>query len=144
MFKKTKKINPNTTDTLVGEGSVFEGRIKSEASLRIEGNVNGDIECIGDVTVGESGVAKSNISARNVTIAGIVNGNVTTKGLLTITATGQLFGNTSSHSLLIAEGGVFQGQSKMAQEPAKSNSQTTDKEKESNFSQSYSSTTSAL
>jgi len=145
MFKKAKKINPNTTDTLVGEGSVFEGRIKSEASLRIEGNVNGDIECIGDVTVGESGVAKSNISARNVTIAGIVNGNVTTKGLLTITATGQLYGNTSSHSLLIAEGGVFQGQSKMVQEPTKSNSQSTDKEKESTtFSQSYSSTTSAL
>lgn len=119
--KKKSKINPNTTDTLIGEGSTFEGRIRSEASLRVEGNIIGDIECVGDVTVGEHGQAKSNIVARNVTIAGMVQGNVNTRGLLTITSTGQLFGNTLSHSLLIAEGGVFQGQSKMQQE-AKSNS----------------------
>jgi len=114
MFGKGKaKINPNTTDTLIGEGSVFEGRIRSQASLRVEGTVNGDIECVGDVTVGEHGVARSNITARNVTIAGKVYGNVTTGGILTITATGQLYGNSLSQSLVIAEGGIFQGQSKM-------------------------------
>jgi cytoskeletal protein CcmA (bactofilin family) len=128
--KKKTKINPNTTDTLIGEGSTFEGRIRSEASLRVEGNIIGDIECVGDVTVGENGQAKSNIIARNVTIAGMVQGNISTRGLLTITSTGQLLGNTISHSLIIAEGGVFQGQSKMQQE-AKSNSpDKLDKEKE--------------
>lgn len=121
MFKKSKaKINPNTTDTLIGEGTVFEGRIRSEASLRIEGSMTGDIECVGDVTIGERGTAKSNINARNVTIAGVVNGNITTKGNLTITTTGQLHGNVSSQSLVIAEGGIFQGQSKMQQDHAKS------------------------
>lgn len=127
--KKKSKINPNTTDTLIGEGSTFEGRIRSEASLRVEGSVIGDIVCVGDVTVGEHGQAKSNITARNVTIAGMVQGNVTTKGLLTITSTGQLFGNTLSPSLLIAEGGVFHGQSKM-QETKSNNPEKPDKDKE--------------
>lgn len=142
MFKKKKTINPNTTDTVIGEGSHFEGRIKSEASIRVEGHINGDIECLGDVTVGENGIAKSNITARNVTIAGTVNGNVTTKGTLTITSTGQLIGNTASHSLIIAEGGIFQGQSKMVHESADKEKQ--DKESSSSsqtYNQSYSGST---
>lgn len=115
--KKKKKLNPNTTDTLIGEGSVFEGRINSEASLRVEGQITGDIDCLGDVTVGEGGIARSNITARHVTIAGEVHGNVTTNGVLTITATGKLYGNVNVQSLIIAEGGVFEGQSRMNAAP---------------------------
>src|SRR5690606_36796174 len=111
--KKKKRMNPNSTDTLIGEGSVFEGRIRSEASLRVEGQITGDIDCKGDVTVGEGGHARSNINARHVTIAGTVNGNITTKGVMTITATGKLYGNVTANSLIIAEGGVFEGQSRM-------------------------------
>jgi cytoskeletal protein CcmA (bactofilin family) len=114
MFKGKKKIiNPNTTDTIIGEGSSFEGRIKSSASLRVEGNLTGDIDCMGDVTVGENGHVRSNISARDVIIAGHVHGNIITKGKLTITATGELHGNITAQSFIIAEGGVFQGSSKM-------------------------------
>jgi cytoskeletal protein CcmA (bactofilin family) len=114
MFKNKKKtLNPNITDTLIGEGSQFEGRIKSEASVRIEGTITGDIECAGDVTVGEQGIVKSNIIARNIIIAGSVHGNILTKGVLKITSTGKLFGNTTTASLMIDEGGIFQGTSKM-------------------------------
>lgn len=114
MFKKTKNLmNPNTTDTLIGEGTSFEGRIKSEASIRIEGGITGDIDCAGDVIIGEHGVVKSNISARDVVLAGSVHGNITTKGKLTITSTGALNGNISAASFIIEEGGVFQGSSKM-------------------------------
>ncbi|QGQ93557.1 polymer-forming cytoskeletal protein [Paenibacillus psychroresistens] len=119
MFKgKKKQINPNITDTLVGEGSQFEGRIKSEASLRIEGMVTGDVECTGDVIVGEHGVVKSNIIARNIIIAGSVHGNIMTKGMLKITSSGKLFGNTTTASLMIDEGGTFQGTSKMESKAA--------------------------
>jgi cytoskeletal protein CcmA (bactofilin family) len=114
MFKNKKKtMNPNITDTLIGEGSQFEGRIKSEASVRVEGTVTGDLECAGDVTVGEHGIVKSNIIARNIIIAGSVHGNILTKGVLKITSTGKLFGNTTTSSLMIDEGGIFQGTSKM-------------------------------
>lgn len=110
MFK-SKKVS--MTDTLIGEGTTFEGRIKSEASIRIEGNITGDIECLGDVIIGEHGSVKSNISARDVVLAGTVQGNVVTKGKLTITSTGSLQGNISAASFIIEEGGLFQGNSKM-------------------------------
>jgi cytoskeletal protein CcmA (bactofilin family) len=112
MFKK-KKINVNDTDTLIGEGSLFEGKINSDASIRVEGQMIGDIECKGDLTVGEKGQLKSNINARNVTIAGSLYGNVNTNGCLTIMETGQLHGNVVCKTIVIAEGGVFQGINKM-------------------------------
>jgi cytoskeletal protein CcmA (bactofilin family) len=127
MFKsKKKQLNPNITDTLIGEGSQFEGRIKSEASIRIEGAVTGDMECSGDVTIGEQGVVRSNIIARNIIIAGSVHGNIMTKGILKITATGKLYGNTTAASLMIDEGGIFQGTSKMETKAVQTEKQEND------------------
>jgi len=111
--KKKTKIDPNMTDTLIGEGTTFEGKIKSEAGLRVEGQMIGDIDCAGDITVGENGVARSHIKARNVVIAGQVMGNVSASAKLTIKATGQLHGNLSAKELSIESGGVFQGSSNM-------------------------------
>jgi len=114
MFKSKKQtMNPNTTDTLVGEGTIFEGKIKSEATVRIEGQLTGDVDCAGDVIVGENGNVRSNISARDVVIAGHVNGNVSAKGKISITSSGSLHGNITTGAFTIEEGGIFHGTSKM-------------------------------
>ncbi|NHN29363.1 bactofilin family protein [Paenibacillus agricola] len=114
MFRgKKHALDVHVTDTLIGEGTLFEGKIKSEASIRIEGQITGDVDCAGDVTIGEHGIVKSNVIARNVILAGTVNGNIMCKGKLMIHSTGKLYGNTTAQSLVIAEGGVFQGASKM-------------------------------
>lgn len=110
---KKKKIDPNSTDTLIGEGTHFEGKINSEAGIRIEGHLTGDIVCTGDVTIGEHGRADSHISARHVILAGQVTGNVTASGKLTIKATGKLLGNLTAKELSIESGGIFQGNSQM-------------------------------
>lgn len=101
------------TDTLIGQGSEVTGKLNCEANLRIEGNFNGEIESQGDVTVGEYAVARSNIQAREVVIAGKVYGDIATLGKLTITATGQMFGDVTASSLIIMEGGTLSGTSTM-------------------------------
>lgn len=116
MFKskvKTTKVDPNTTDTIIGEGSSFEGNIKSDAGLRVEGQIKGDIQCQGDVTIGEKGLVHSNISARNIIIAGTVHGNVHATNKLSINAKGKLYGDIVTHTLCIEEGSIFEGTSKM-------------------------------
>ncbi|MFD0695538.1 polymer-forming cytoskeletal protein [Paenibacillus sp. GCM10027628] len=110
---KSKPINDKTTDTLIGGSTICEGKIMSEASLRIEGQMNGDIECAGDITIGENAVVQSNIHARDVIIAGKVKGNVHTKGKLIVTSSGVLVGNIDVRSFIIQEGGIFQGSSSM-------------------------------
>lgn len=119
MFKKkAKSIDPNSTDTLLGEGTQFEGNLNSEASIRIEGGIVGDIDCKGDVTIGDNGNAQSSITARNVIIAGKVKGNVNAVEKLTITPTGQLHGNAISKKLIIDDGGIFMGNSQMHTSPS--------------------------
>lgn len=114
MFKnKTVKLNPEATDTLIGEGTIFEGKVKSEASIRIDGQIIGQIESQGSVTIGEKGLAKSDITAKNLLLAGRLVGNVEIGGTLTILATGSLIGNLTAGSLIIEAGGVFQGTSTM-------------------------------
>jgi cytoskeletal protein CcmA (bactofilin family) len=126
MFKGKHGLNPNMTDTLIGEGTIVEGSITSAASLRIEGHVTGDIHCTGDVTIGEKGLAASEITARNIINAGTIRGAVKTSGKLTITSTGKVHGNIHVAKLVIADGGAFEGTSKMELKPAQANDKSAD------------------
>ncbi|CAM3199781.1 polymer-forming cytoskeletal protein [Paenibacillus lupini] len=107
MFKDYKRAS--ATDTLIGLGTHIEGKLNCEANLRIEGEHSGDIECAGDVIIGENGMARSTITARDITIAGKVYGEVTAKGRLTITATGQLTGSISAQAIIVQDGGMLNG-----------------------------------
>ena len=126
MFKAAKetKIDPSSTDTFVGKGSVFEGKLQSAAGIRIEGRVTGGIESEGDVAVGEHGVVEADIAARNVVIAGAVTGSVRAAEKVTITAKGRLTGDIESALLSIEEGAFYEGSSRMrgaaAAQPASS------------------------
>ncbi|BBH22664.1 hypothetical protein Back11_40090 [Paenibacillus baekrokdamisoli] len=114
MFKiKNRKMNSEIPDTFIGDGTVVEGKIRSAGGVCLEGKLSGDLDCEGDVRIAESGIANSNITAKNVFLAGQITGNVTITGKLTITSTGKLYGNLSAATLSIEEGGLFQGSSTM-------------------------------
>lgn len=125
MFAKKQKMDPGSTDTLIGEGSSFEGTLRSQASIRLEGEIAGDIECAGDVIIGEKGSARSNVTARNVVLAGTVHGNIQASGTLTIKGSGKLYGNLTVRELLIEAGGIFHGNSRMSgpEQPAEAESE---------------------
>lgn len=99
--------------TLIGEGTIIEGNLRTQASIRIEGRIDGDIECTGDVTIGEQGTACSNINARSVIAAGTIEGSIRVKEMLTITKTGKVYGHIQVPVLHVAEGGILQGTSRM-------------------------------
>ncbi|MFF2480884.1 polymer-forming cytoskeletal protein [Paenibacillus sp. NPDC058071] len=107
MFKENKRFS--ATDTLIGQGTHTEGKLICEANLRLEGEFSGEIECAGDVIIGELGHARCSITAKEITVAGKVYGDVVAKGRLTVTATGQLTGSVTAQSLVIQEGGMMNG-----------------------------------
>lgn len=114
MKKKNKnKRASERTDTLIGPGSEVEGVLQCEENLRIDGRFNGSIESQGCVTIGEEAIARSNISAREVIVAGKVYGDVTAENKLTITPTGQMYGDVHAASLIVMEGGLLNGASRM-------------------------------
>lgn len=114
MFNKQSKVD--AMDTIIGPESELEGKIKSKSSLRIEGKIYGEVDCDGDVTIDEKGYVENQITSRNLTISGEVKGNIKASGKLHIRATGKFTGNAEVQSLVIDEGGIFDGENKMKEQ----------------------------
>jgi cytoskeletal protein CcmA (bactofilin family) len=134
MFKSGKSDAP-ATDTYIGPGSAFEGRLASNGSIRIEGRVSGSVHSKGDVTIGEQGVVEADIKARNVIIAGTVTGNVQATGKLTIKPKGRLTGDILTTLLEIHEGARYEGTSRMMPASGTAASQDRDGEKQADRKQ---------
>ena len=101
---------------LVGQlhkGSRITGQLAFEGSVRIDGNVEGEIRCLETLTIGEGAEVRATISSRVVIIRGKVEGNVTAKDKVELLAPGRLFGNVSTPRLIITEGVVFDGDCSM-------------------------------
>lgn len=111
MFKASRMTD--YAETSIGQGTQAEGKLACDGVIRIEGEFRGDIECKGEVVVGELGIARAGIVANELTIAGKVYGDVNVKGRLTIAASGQLHGNVLAHSILIQDGGIYNGTCRM-------------------------------
>lgn len=105
------KKNEKVIDTIIGKDTVIEGNIKLTTSLRIDGKVHGDIECSGDVFIGKDGFSEPSIKAKNVIVAGEAKGDIHTTQNVHIQAKGALTGNVTSSSIIIDEGGIFNGNS---------------------------------
>ena len=111
------RIN-DRVDTIIGAGTVFVGEVQVKGTLRIDGRVQGKVECSGDVVIGEGGLAEAVVQVRNLKVAGVLKGNVTATGTLEIADTGKLFGDIEVGKLVICDGALFQGQCTMKAEAA--------------------------
>lgn len=100
----------NKFDALVGPNSDFKGDIKTQGTLRIDGNLTGNI--VADwVIISEDSSVSGDITGRCVVIGGKVNGNIKADETVEIKHTGQLFGDIYTKKLSVAEGGIFEGHS---------------------------------
>ena len=99
--------------TIVGAGARLEGNVVSAGSLRIDGQVKGQINADGDVTLSPQSQVEADIRAQNVSVAGKFKGNVIVKGKAHLARGGRIDGNITSKTLVVEEGGVFHGQSIM-------------------------------
>ncbi|MCX8043829.1 MAG: polymer-forming cytoskeletal protein [Desulfobacterota bacterium] len=114
IFKKATDMS--RLDTLIGNGTIFEGNLTSKESICVEGIVRGKIVCEGNVIVGEKGRVDADIIADTVLIGGEVNGNIVAKTKLEITTRGKLKGDIKTGSLIISEGVIFEGRCQMITE----------------------------
>jgi cytoskeletal protein CcmA (bactofilin family) len=91
------------------KGSRVTGQLTFQGSARIEGNVDGEIQCHGTLTIGERAEVRAKISGDVVVIRGKVEGNVVAKEKVELVAPARLFGDIDTPRLVITEGVVFDG-----------------------------------
>ena len=109
--------------TIVGQGAKLEGTVVSAGSLRIDGQVKGQINAEGDVLLSPQSQVEADIRAQNVVVAGRFKGTITVKGRAELARGGRVDGDVTSKTLVVEDGGIFQGQSIMDQQPAPAQTQ---------------------
>ena len=111
MFSK----NTEKLESFVGVNSQFKGDIKTKGTLRIDGEVEGNVE-VDWLILGETAHLKGDAAARGIIVGGRVEGNISAKEIIEIKSKGHVMGEITTSKLSVTEGAIFEGRSSMHRE----------------------------
>jgi cytoskeletal protein CcmA (bactofilin family) len=94
-------------------GTKVIGDVKSESDFRLDGEIEGSIDCKGKLVLGQKGFVKGNILCENAEISGEVSGNVIIRDTLSLRATAIIGGDINTKILVVETGAVFNGKCSM-------------------------------
>ena len=102
--------NQNKIVTFLGKNTVFDGVLKFEGAIRIDGLFKGRIEAPkGTLVIGEAARLESDIHVFSIIISGEVRGDITADSKIDIHVPGRVFGNIQAPTVVVQEGVVFAG-----------------------------------
>jgi len=105
-FQNQEDISINT---IVGSGSFIRGELKISGFIRIDGDIEGNLETPGRVIVGENARIRGDVLSHAVTIGGVVQGDVVAPEGVTILSTGMVLGNVLTKRLQVEDSVVLNG-----------------------------------
>ena len=97
-------------NSIVGEGTRFNGELDLNGLLRIDGDFTGTITTTGKVLVGKNGRAECTINASTVVIGGAVKGNIYSSERVIVLSSGMILGNIYTPRLIVEEGVILDGE----------------------------------
>ena len=95
--------------TLISEGCKVEGKVSGNGNFMISGEVEGDCDIEGTVTLAKNGLWRGTIRAESVIVAGIVEGDIDASRRVEINASARITGTVSSEAIAVAEGAIVEG-----------------------------------
>ena len=95
--------------TLINEGCKISGEITGNGDFIINGEVVGDCDVSGTVSLAGNGYWQGSIKADNVVVAGHIEGDITANGKVEITNTAKIAGTITAEAIAVAEGAVVEG-----------------------------------
>lgn len=100
-------------NTVIGVGSNFRGTLMVAGTLRIEGEMDGDILNCERLEVGEHGVMRADIEVKEALIEGRVFGNIRALGTIELRAGARIEGDIWAVSVVMEPGVFFTGRCTM-------------------------------
>ena len=95
--------------TLIGHGCKITGVLTGAGNFQISGEIEGDCDLDGSVTITESGIWKGAICANTIIISGTVDGIIEATGGVEISETARIKGSIKGSAIAVAEGAVVEG-----------------------------------
>jgi cytoskeletal protein CcmA (bactofilin family) len=109
---KQKDLMSSNISSIISEGCIVDGIISTNSSLRVDGIVNGDVNALEGVIIGNKGKVLGNIKAAEAIVFGTVEGNMTVQKL-EIQSTGLITGDIQTESMIVEFGAHYNGRVKM-------------------------------
>jgi cytoskeletal protein CcmA (bactofilin family) len=109
-----REIKEGNLSGFVGGGTLVTGEANFKALMRVDGHLSGRITSTsGTLIVGANGKVDANIEVAIAVIHGTVNGDIIATQRLELGRAAKLNGNIQTASLVIEQGALFEGSSKM-------------------------------
>ncbi|MCL2363643.1 MAG: polymer-forming cytoskeletal protein [Defluviitaleaceae bacterium] len=105
------------TGTVIGKGFTIHANqvVGNEGeSMRIDGNILGNVELDGVLNLGESGRIDGDVVAESARIAGAVYGTIQCRYALHLTETAEVTGDIMTETLIIDRGAILHGRAQTA------------------------------
>jgi len=103
----------NQMITFLGKETEFEGKLSFRGTLRLDGHFKGEITAGENLIVGEEGMIEADLHADYIVISGEVHGNILADQRVDIHPPGKVFGNIQAPAVVIDEGVIFEGKTRM-------------------------------
>ena len=107
VINEVKALNTFAQDTKI------KGNIESKGDIRIDGQLEGTLDCKGRVVIGPDARVKGWIYCNNAEVLGNVEGDVTAIDLLSLKGSALIIGNLTMGKFSVEPGARFNGQCKM-------------------------------
>ncbi len=121
MFKRDQRPEPDHIDVVIGESAAMSGEIRCEASVRVDGVIDGGrIETLGNVIIGPNARVLADIEAKTVSVSGAYKGKLSARRVELLEG-GRMWGQISVHSFLLDEGAFMHGELIMLSEETPEN-----------------------
>jgi len=95
------------------EGTLVEGSIRSEGSIRIDGHFVGDIHTTGRLVIGLTGRVEGNVDCHDCESQGVVTGNLRVVGLLALKESSGVYGEIRYGRMAVEAGARIEGMCKL-------------------------------
>jgi len=95
--------------TLINEGCRISGEVTGSGDFIINGEVAGDCDVSGTVSLARNGLWQGSIRADNVIVAGKIEGDIMANGKVEITNTARISGTVTGRAIAVAEGAIVEG-----------------------------------
>ena len=95
--------------TLISEGCKIEGLLTGSGNFMVNGEIEGECDIDGSVTLASGGYFKGLLKAKSVIVAGTVDGDIVVSGQVEISDTAKITGTVSGEAIAVAAGAVVEG-----------------------------------
>jgi len=112
-MKGRKDIKSHELEAFLGRNTSFEGKMGFEGMARLDGKFHGEIFSGEILIIGETAAINAEINVGTLVVDGEVSGNVSATDKIRIHSPGKLYGNINTPTLVIEEGGLFDGTCRM-------------------------------